>query len=50
MLTQIIEEHSGMPFDAFVQRAKATQEANLAQYRIDRPRAAKTSSPPKKGA
>lgn len=37
MLTQIIEELSGMPYDDFVQRAKVTQEANLAQHKLSRP-------------
>lgn len=48
MITQIIEELSGMPYDAFAQRAKRAQEANLAQHRIDRPRAA--SKPSKSGS
>lgn len=37
MLTQIIEELSGMPYADFAQRAKVTQEARLAQYKITRP-------------
>ena len=37
MLTQVIEELSGMPYDEFAQRAKVTQEAHLAQHKLTRP-------------
>lgn len=42
MLTQVIEELSGMPYVEFAQRAKATQEALLAQHKLTRP----TPQPP----
>ena len=34
MLTQIIAELSGLPFEKFAQRAKTTQEAHLAAHRV----------------
>jgi hypothetical protein len=37
MLTQIIEELSGLPYAEFAQRAVITQEARLAQHKITRP-------------
>ena len=37
MLTQVIEELSGVPYPEFVQRATITQEAHLAQHKINRP-------------
>jgi len=37
MLTQVIEELSGMPYAEFAQRAKITQEAHLARHKINRP-------------
>ena len=37
MLTQIIAELSGMPYDEFAQRAKSTQEAQLARHKVNRP-------------
>lgn len=37
MLTQSIEELSGMPYADFAQRAKVTQEARLAQHKLTRP-------------
>jgi hypothetical protein len=37
MLTQVIEELSGLPYAEFARRAKVTQEANLAQHKVDRP-------------
>jgi hypothetical protein len=37
MLTQIIEELSGMPYAEFAQRAKIGQEAHLAQHKLTRP-------------
>lgn len=37
MLTQVIEELSGMPYAEFAQRAKTTQEAHLAQHKLTRP-------------
>ncbi len=36
MLTQIIEELSGLPYSAFAERAKATQEANLVRHKLTR--------------
>ena len=33
MLTQIIEELSGLPYPEFAQRAKASQEAHLARHK-----------------
>ena len=38
MLSQVIEELSGMTFDEFAQRAKVTQEANLARHKLTSPR------------
>jgi hypothetical protein len=37
MLTQVIEELSGMPYDEFVRRAQVAQEAHLAQHKRRRP-------------
>ncbi len=37
MLTQVIEELSGMSYDEFARRAKIAQEAQLAQRKISRP-------------
>jgi hypothetical protein len=37
MLTQIIEELAGMPYAEFAERARITQEAFLAQHKINRP-------------
>jgi len=45
MLTQIIEELSGMPYREFAERARITQEANLAHYKITRPRPQPAASP-----
>ncbi|MDO8544677.1 MAG: hypothetical protein Q7S40_29905 [Opitutaceae bacterium] len=42
MLTQLIEELSGMPYDEFARRAEITQETYLAQHKINRP----TPQPP----
>ena len=39
LLSQIIAELAGLPFDEFAQRAKETQEAQLARHRITRPSA-----------
>ena len=36
MLTQVIEGLSGLPYDEFAQRAKATQEARLAEHKLTR--------------
>lgn len=44
MLTQIIEELSGMPYDQFARRAKATQEANLAQHKLTGPRSSSAAT------
>jgi len=38
LLTEIIAELSGMAYPDFVRRAKITQEANLAQHKVTRPR------------
>lgn len=43
MLITIIAELSGLPYEEFAQRAKATQEANLARHKLTRP------SPPPPG-
>jgi hypothetical protein len=37
MLAQVIAELSGQPYEAFAQRAKLTQEANLARHKLTRP-------------
>ncbi len=37
MLTQIIEELSGLPYPEFAQRAKASQEAHLARHKRELP-------------
>jgi len=37
MLTNIIEELSGLSYDEFARRAKRTQEARLARFKITRP-------------
>ncbi len=37
MLTQVIEELSGMPYHEFARRAKVTQEAHLARHKLSRP-------------
>jgi hypothetical protein len=39
LLSQIIAELAGLPFDEFAQRAKEIQEAQLARHRITRPSA-----------
>ena len=38
MLTRILEELSGLPYEQFAGEAKATQEARLAQHKLTRPR------------
>ncbi len=45
MLTEIIAELAGMPYDKFAQQAKVTQEAQLARHKIDRPVARPTAAP-----
>jgi hypothetical protein len=37
MFTQVIEELGGMPYAEFAERAKLTQEARLAEYKLTRP-------------
>ncbi len=37
LLTQVIEELSGMPYAEFAHRARITQEARLADHKINRP-------------
>lgn len=37
LLTQIIADLSGQPFDAFAQQAKSTQEAHLNRHKLTRP-------------
>lgn len=38
MLAEVIAELAGMPYEEFAQRAKATQEAHLAQHKLTRPK------------
>jgi hypothetical protein len=44
LLSQIIAELAGLPFDEFAQRAKETQEAQLARHKITRPKPAQPAS------
>ena len=37
MLKQVIEALAGMPYVEFAQRAKLTQEAHLARYKVTKP-------------
>jgi hypothetical protein len=47
MLTEIIEELSGMPYAEFAQRAKSTQEARLAEHSLARDVAGRVRNPEK---
>jgi len=45
MLTQVIAELSGVPYEEFAQRAKITQEAHLAQHKLTRPKPLPPAAP-----
>jgi hypothetical protein len=49
MLTQVIAELSGLPYEEFAERAKRTQEANLAQHKLTRPIPAPSPAVPDSG-
>ncbi len=44
LFTQLIEQHAGLPYEEYAKRAKATQEAHLAQYKVTQRRGAGQSA------
>ncbi len=46
LLTRLIADTSGLPFEDFAQRAKATQEAHLNRHKLTRPASAPTRAAP----